>query len=692
MPPFGSDPRRRLSREEALELYTRADGRCQNCGVELGVTWHGAHLVAWSNGGATSLDNMQAWCAPCNLQLGARNVESVEDVKLRPWQQQALGPILTRLWETGSATLHAAPGAGKTLFLAAVFRHLQQRGYADRLVVVVPNRNLQEQTKRAFARMKIHLDDSPRDGVWEHPQTHGLVICYQSLSPRAADAHALEMQRALTMVAFDEVHHLAEKGNSAWARAAMTMVGDIAEEAPGNAAAVLNMTGTLFRSSQSQRIGTVRYQRVEGNRWQAQADWSVPTAALVGVELRAPDLYVFGGQAKLVDLENEKIIESDIADLTKRERSATLREAYRDRDWLRTYCAEAMRMLKNQLLAVENQVPLKLLFVADRQHEARLAADLINEIAGQEFARLIISDEPGALRELRRAARESEPCAIVAVQMVTEGFDCPELATIAHATKKAAPLFVAQLMARAMRLTDHERAIPRFLPAQILVPDDPVLREAYASALVSALHMVEDEAEDQRCHDGHRRTRCACQYPDDICSCPPWGSGGAPQFELLELDDPTLRGATVLGHEDGEVDAPELFHWIEQCNNLLIPETYAPRVAVASRRRPILRRYVKPEASESPAGPRDIVQAHRAILRQAAGWMEKHIGHDSRYSNVGVFQGQANDAGGISTGGRDHATPEQLSMAADWMRARVREHCSNNNEPTPAFAKGGGRA
>src|SRR5579885_2024405 len=60
------DRRRRLSREEAAELYARADGVCQKCQTALGVDWHQAHLVAYAHGGATSLDQMEAWCRDCN--------------------------------------------------------------------------------------------------------------------------------------------------------------------------------------------------------------------------------------------------------------------------------------------------------------------------------------------------------------------------------------------------------------------------------------------------------------------------------------------------------------------------------------------------------------------------------------------------------------------------------------------------
>ena len=164
MASYGRDRRRRLTTEEMRLLYARANGLCQECGVELDANWHGAHLAAYATGGATQLDEMRAQCPKCNLGLGARDMEQVDGLRMRLWQQQAFEPIVERLWATGSATLHAAPGAGKTLFAAAVFRRLHDRALVNRLVIFVPNANLVEQTVEAYASTGIHLDRKPRMG------------------------------------------------------------------------------------------------------------------------------------------------------------------------------------------------------------------------------------------------------------------------------------------------------------------------------------------------------------------------------------------------------------------------------------------------------------------------------------------------------------------------------------------------
>jgi hypothetical protein len=200
--------------------------------------------------------------------------------------------------------------------------------------------------------------------------------------------------------------------------------------------------------------------------------------------------------------------------------------------------------------------------------------------------------------------------------------------------------------------------------------------------------------------------------PDDPSGDPAGGgTGGArlPRYELLRMSDPRLRSATVLTQDDGHVPAGELAQVIRQCKDVGIPETYAPRVAVVSRRyRPPLRVYA--QDAESPVGegniagrdreaagplvtvqgadPRSLNLAHRARVKKAAGWMAEHIGHDTRYPHIASFQAKANEAVGVAPGGRDHATAGQMIEMADWMMARITEHCRRHSEPVPSWAEG----
>jgi superfamily II DNA or RNA helicase len=691
--PYGRDRRRRPTTEERQSIYARANGLCEDCGAELGADWHDAHMAAWIHGGATQIGTVRAQCPGCNLHFGPNTMEQVEGFKPRLWQHLAFPRILLRLWQTGSATLHAAPGAGKTLFAAAVFRHLYDQGVVRRIVIFVPNTNLVRQTVKAYGRLGIHLDDRPRDNTIEHPETVGLVVCYQSLSESAVRAHITRMLAAETLIVFDEVHHLLDTEDGTWGKYVATMVGDVSAGHPENAAAVLNMTGTLFRSAPSQTISTIRYSRVAEDKLEAIADYSVTTAELVGTELRAPDLYIYGAKATLIDLEEQDIIEGQIADLSVRQRSAVAREMFRLPRWLRAYCQEGLRMLTAQRETLNREVPLKLLHLADDQDTAARTCDIYNELAGYDIAVPAYTNEPGSDKRLEAVVDDPRPRVIVTCQMVTEGFDCHELSVLVHATRKTATLFIAQVMARVMRVTDYERASGMMLPAQILIPDSPLLRNAYAVAIAAANHLVQEDTT-ARCHKGHPKVTCPCQHPAAGCIC---GTYPPPprlrRYEVLTVDDPRLDGATVLGHEDGHVPVLELEHYIRECKTLAIPEPFAVRVAVIARRgHPAFRKYAKPEPEPEPepvpANPRDLSDTYRARLQKAAGFMEKHIGHDSRYRSVGEFQGRVNDAGSIPAGGRDLASLRQLATASDWACLQVRQHCEDRGEMIPLWARG----
>lgn len=61
---------RRFSRKQKLALYWLSGGKCNNCGELLRNNWHADHIVHWSMGGDTDVQNGQALCPQCNLEKG----------------------------------------------------------------------------------------------------------------------------------------------------------------------------------------------------------------------------------------------------------------------------------------------------------------------------------------------------------------------------------------------------------------------------------------------------------------------------------------------------------------------------------------------------------------------------------------------------------------------------------------------
>jgi hypothetical protein len=168
------------------------------------------------------------------------------------------------------------------------------------------------------------------------------------------------------------------------------------------------------------------------------------------------------------------------------------------------------------------------------------------------------------------------------------------------------------------------------------------------------------------------------------------------RYQLLELSDPALRRASVLNQDDGDVEADELALVIDQCREVGIPEPYAPRVAVVSRRhRPKVRVYSKADDSDpqqptvtmTPADPRSLNVARRARVQLAAKFIAAHIDHEDRFDTVGMFQGRANRFSGVRAGHRDRASAEQLARMEAWMLDRIREHCETHHEDLPTWVR-----
>jgi superfamily II DNA or RNA helicase len=656
---YGRDRRRRLTVADRRILFEKADGLCQRCGVPLAADWHSAHLVAYSNGGATTLENMEAWCPPCNLRLGAADV-SAPPVELRPWQAYALPEILARLFQTGRATLHAAPGAGKTIFTGAVFHHLAEVDLVDRMLVVVPNRVLVHQWRDALgASLRILLDDEPGDGFLEHPETVGCIVTYSNLVG-AARNHRVLMEAASTLVVFDEVHHLADQRS--WGRAAVTMTGG-AEPV----ATVLNTTGTLFRSTGREQIPTVDYDEIVDDSGrpmvQARADISVTADQLIGRELRPVDLHACGSTIELVDLREEDVISGEVADLSNQKlmRAAHARMIEKP-EWMEGFAAHMWSLLRIQSAAIDHAEPLKALWVARNQRAARTAATIIDRVVGVPgFARLVISDESQSLRTLRQAVTDDRACCIVAVQMVTEGFDCPQVSTIAYAHNITADLYLTQMVARAMRLTSTERQLGRVLPAHVLIPDVQDLRRAFADVLVSKLHTLVIDEEEEPTDDG-----------------PGGGGDRLPRFDLNAVTAPRLEDIVVVGETDGVVGRPEHDAMTTILDGLGVPEVYAARMVVGARRFSADRVLHQPhlpfptgDVAHTPAHPREINKLWRGRITQRANWWAINGNTD-----IKEFQADANSAANIGRGGRDRASVQQLARVVDHMNTRIRRHCN----------------
>lgn len=669
------DPQRRYSEADRRIVRDNQNGRCAGpCGGELPDDFEMHHRVAWSAGGPTTIGNARGLCRPCHLIAPKEDFDSL---KPRAWQAEALEEALPRLRAGLTATIAAAPGAGKTLFSGFTIQALVESGTIERVVVFVPNNVLKGQWARDLKQLGIHVDPDAGRHVVENADSGfvGVVHTYQILTQGALVTNALirRADHTRTLYIFDEVHHLAEAEHSAWGQAVGVLVGTDPDH-PRHP--VLNLSGTLFRSRIAQKIGTVRYEPVpdQPNKVQAVADYAVYTDKLIAAEqLRHVSLWQFDSTLEIVNLRAETVVTSDIIDLSEQTpavRSEALRTTLRDNGYLRPLLTDMKGKLFEQHDLLDGH-PVKALVVCDTQDHARQVHSLLGDIMGRAPFLAVSEDGPNAAKAIHEFRSINKMAVLVTVRMVTEGFDCPDITTLVHLTPWRAPLFINQMVARSMRITDTERRLGIIIPAAVLIPRDTQIRDAYNRVLVHTMHVLE------------LPTVCAkCGQMPCICRSLGGGGGGDRDDILVHvLGTAELAG---ISHDGDEIDMVSFDPFSDLLTRRGVPHVYHPAFAAVyaeAGARPA--DAPRSGATERGATLREQMFGHLELIDRAAAWWV-HNGA----SPVAQFQGEINDHMGIDNGDRHWATLDQLTRGVHYARHRVRTRCETLDTAAPAWARG----
>lgn len=98
--PVPLDPRRYFTAAEVTAAWLLQDRTCRDCGRDVPRDLvEGDHIVAWSRGGPTMMENLQVLCIACNRRKGIREGVASEKLAaavapgtapLRRWQERAL--------------------------------------------------------------------------------------------------------------------------------------------------------------------------------------------------------------------------------------------------------------------------------------------------------------------------------------------------------------------------------------------------------------------------------------------------------------------------------------------------------------------------------------------------------------------------------------------------------------------------
>ena len=693
---------RRISAGDRRHIFFLSGGKCQRCGEPITeTTFHVAHLRAASHGGPAVKDNLEAWCVPCNLKNGATDVRDTR-VQLRPWQEEALPIILEALTMQRVATVMAAPGAGKTLFSGALFSAGQDAGLWNRLLVVVPRVPLVEQWASALlngCHIALDTSDGARAAGRELRQMDGICTTYQGLlSAPARERHFGAVCDVPTLVILDEVHHLGQPvnddaGGAAWAKAIRELVGDIQTRL--NVAGVLNLSGTLFRTSPNERISTVQYQETTGAkgepRIQAIANYEIHPDRLVREGLlRPPDLFRVGATVEIVNLETTQVTVSAIADLND---DADTRVALRGLNLRDEWKTELVRVTLDQLASRhrDTRQPIKALIVTHRQEMAKAFAEEVDrqmKARGlQPLAECVVSDDGlEAYRRLNDFRQKRRVGVLCTVGMAGEGYDCPDIAVVTYATNVQTAQYIRQVVARGQRVTNWERE-NHPLTTAIILPDIPDLVEQFTGILAPMVHDIELAAQN------------AAATPDRVAgpSATPWSDRDLGAVTDAALD--VVSAVTTGGSYDVDPALEDLLSPILREMNLA--ESLWPRFARAidllNKQRPFEQPIALPSASASAAAvaerpapetrPMTSREHHMRIRKQltlASRWWAQ-IPAKQGGQRVDHFVADIYREAGINK--LDDAMPGQLTRALAAATSRIQRYCEETRTPMPRWAR-----
>ncbi|WP_324194335.1 DEAD/DEAH box helicase [Nocardia blacklockiae] len=401
---------------------------------------------------------------------------------LRAWQRRALTKYLTTKPRDFLAV--ATPGAGKTTFALRLASELLADRTVDQVTVVAPTEHLKHQWSAAAARAGIALDSNFSNSTGgTSGDYHGVVVTYAQVASHPFK-HRVRTENRRTLVILDEIHHAGDA--KSW--------GDAAAEAFGDATRRLALTGTPFRSDDSQ-IPFVNYEPDESGFPRSRADYAYGySEALADGVVRPVVFLAYSGDAHWRDSAGEeysaRLGEPLSAEQTARAWRTALDPAG---DWMSKVLGAADTRLRQ--LRATGMPDAGGLVIATDQERARDYAELLEHISGTRPA-VVLSDDPTSSDRIGEFAASTEPW-MVAVRMVSEGVDVPRLAVGVYATSASTPLYFAQAIGRFVRARRPGETASVFLPSVPVLLDLAAQLEIQRDHVIGKPHREKNGLEDE---------------------------------------------------------------------------------------------------------------------------------------------------------------------------------------------------
>ncbi len=468
------DPRRYFTAAEVTTAWLLQDRKCRECNRDVPRDLvEGDHIIAWSAGGPTTMENLQVLCIACNRRKGIR--EGVADEKalapvavgtapLRRWQQRALETVLNT---SSPVLIDACPGAGKTRFALEYVACLFLERVVNRVLIVAPTIRVVNQWVEAGSGTGGAPAVPMAPAGWRPTQPlfqrwAGGAFTYHALFAQTTMFQALAAEPGFkTLVIFDEIHHVGAE--SPW--------GIVAQQAFRAAATrILSLSGTAFRTRDP-----IAFIETRDGKSVADYTYSYGDALADGV-CRPLKFAAIGGMATFRtpggSVETVSF-EDDLNDQGESYRLLTVLAPNGNhlREMLRTGDEELTR-----LRTTSDADAGGLVVCIDCDH-ADAVARMLQEITGTRpivaCSRLNDPDDPSPRPAIEAFDKGASPW-IVSVRMISEGVDIRRLRVLVYATNMATDLGFRQITGRIVR-TDPKNGNEDY--GTVILPADPRLLE-----------------------------------------------------------------------------------------------------------------------------------------------------------------------------------------------------------------------
>lgn len=642
-----SKSKRFFSDADRLAAFIAANGACQQCGKPLPANFHADHKHPFSKGGETSIDNIQALCPDCNLEKGDKvKVWTPPGITLRPWQIEAINKYIDRFYQSKSNVFlaQATPGGGKTIFACAVARFLLDQRAINRVLVVSPSATLREDWADEMSRFGIELDPECGGHKERTSEFIGKSTTYQTLMKVDGRNGGAEVERILqsqnkTLAIIDEVHHAGD--SLSW--------GDGLKEACQNAAAILCLSGTPFRSD-GNPIPFVEYD-AEG---QAKADYVYGYSSAFSDNPQVCRAVYFPNYEGKVSWLSDKIYQASFADeLDEKGESQRLRVALWSGEWLENTLKDAQKQLSD--IRVQHPDAAGLIVAMDKKH-AYSIAKLLTRITSSTPL-VVTSDDPDAADAIKAFRNKADPW-IIAIKMISEGVDIKRLRVCVYLSNVITVLYFRQVVGRIVRFIPGipDQGAYFFIPADRRLVDMAMRfrDERIQGLLKDPYEQLDEESED------FDQAELWEDWPDD------------PSLRILSGESWHKNTITY----EGETYSPQELTAAEQFATMkgykIYPEVMAKilRDNPGMAGNPINGHKAEPEPNPSPA-----YQRHREVRKSLQAQEYKCMAElRERYlSTVSAEEGFKRLNGSLKRifGGKNQLTPDQVKQRHEMLVAAV---------------------